>query len=64
MFEECESLKYINLKNFNTNGKNVITGSMFYEYYALTKENIITQDEAILKELMKEIEYNKKYRHN
>ena len=64
MFEECESLKYINLKNFNTNGKNVITGSMFYECYALTKENIITQDEAILKELMKEIEYNKKCRHN
>ena len=62
MFEECESLKYINLTNFNTNGKNVITGSMFYECYSLTKENIITQDEAILKELMKEIEYNKKYR--
>ena len=62
MFEECESLQYLNLSNFYLKNKEVILGSIFYECYSLKKENLITNDERILNELLGEIEYNKKYR--
>ena len=50
MFNKCSSLTNINLSNFNTN--NVIYMSCIFEgCKILNKNNIIVNDEKILKEL-------------
>ena len=48
MFSCCNSLTNLNLSNFNTQNVNDMSG-MFDSCYSLKKENIITQDNKILK---------------
>ena len=50
MFSWCTSLTNINLSNFNTKNVTKIKG-MFFDCKKLNKNNIIVNDEKILKEL-------------
>jgi surface protein len=50
MFFECNSLKNIDLSNFNTQNITYM-GDMFYECNSLKKNNIKTKDKKILNQL-------------
>ena len=49
MFGYCLSLTNLNLSNFNTQNVTNMEG-MFYDCNALSKENLITKENKILKE--------------
>ena len=52
MFQSCNSLKDINLSNFNTQNATNMSG-IFFNCYSLKKENIITNDNKILNQIKK-----------